>query len=54
MQHEKKNRQKEAMKSAKYLVSKFPMYAKLWLGKKSEHPEVRLRDKNDGRSKTEL
>ena len=53
MQHEKKNRQKEAMKSAKYLVSKFPTFAKLWLGKKSEHPEVRLRDKNDTRNKND-
>ena len=47
MQYEKKNRQKEAMKSAKYLIKEYPNYTTLWLGKKSGHPEVRLKDKNN-------
>ncbi len=43
-----KDRKKEALKSAKYLARIYPRYATLWLGKKSRHPEVRLRDKDDG------
>lgn len=42
MQSEKKNRKEEAMKSAIYLVNKYPQYAKLHLTKKSGHPEVKL------------
>ena len=44
MQSENKNRKKEALKSAKVLVKRFPNYCKLYLKKKSGHPEVRLRD----------
>lgn len=54
MQSENKNRKKEALKSAKVLVKRFPNYCKLYLGKKSGHPEVRLRDitKNKNYKKT--
>ena len=45
MQSENKNRKDEALKSANYLVKKFPHYCKLYLGKKSGHPEVRLKDR---------
>jgi len=45
MQSEGKDRKKEALKSAKLLIKKFPYYCKLYLGKKSGHPEVRLRDR---------
>ena len=45
MQSENKNRTNEAMKSAKLLVKRYPNYCKLYLGKKSGHPEVRLKDK---------
>ena len=44
MQSENKNRKKEALKSAKVLIKRFPNYCKLYLKKKSGHPEVRLRD----------
>ena len=53
MQYEKKNRHKEALKSAKYLIKEYPNYTTLWLGKKSEHPEVKLKDKNDTKKKEE-
>jgi len=42
MQAEGKDRVQEALKSAHYLVSKYPQYAKLHLTKKSGHPEVKL------------
>ena len=45
MQSENKDRQKEALTSAKYLVKKYPSLTTLYLKKKSGHPEVRLRDK---------
>jgi len=44
MQSENKNRKKEALKSAKVLIKRFPNYCKLYLKKKSGHPKVRLRD----------
>jgi len=54
MQSEKKNRQKEALKSAKYLIKKYPKYTRLYLGKKSEHPEVKLNDTEDGESRSKM
>lgn len=42
MQAENKDRKEEALKSAKYLVKKYPAYAKLHLTKKSGYPEVKL------------
>ena len=42
MQAEDKNRKAEALKSAKYLVNKYPSYTKLYLGKKSGVAEVKL------------
>lgn len=45
MQAEMKDRKAEALKSAKYLVAKYPKYATLYLKKKSGHPEVKLRDR---------
>ena len=35
----------ENAKEKNYLVKKFPHYCKLYLGKKSGHPEVRLKDR---------
>tara|TARA_Y100000310_G_scaffold202339_1_gene202480 strand:+ start:162 stop:947 length:786 start_codon:yes stop_codon:yes gene_type:complete len=45
MQYENKNRKKESLNSAHYLVKKFPQYATLYLKKKSGYAEVKLRDK---------
>ena len=42
MQEEKKDRKKEAMKSAHYLIKKYPNITKLNLTKKSGFPEVKL------------
>ena len=47
MQSENKDRQKEALKSAHYLVKKYPKLATLYLKKKSGHPEVKLRDRTN-------
>lgn len=38
----KQSRKVDALNSAKYLVKKYPKYAKLHLTKKSGHPEVKL------------
>ena len=46
MQEEKKDRKKEAMKSAKYLIKKYPNLTQLNLSKKSGFPEVKLLNKN--------
>ena len=46
MQEEKKDRKKEAMKSAQYLIKKYPTLTKLNLTKKSGFPEVKLLNKN--------
>ena len=45
MQSENKDRKAEALKSANYLIKKFPNYCKLYLKKKSGNPEVRLKDR---------
>ena len=42
MQSEGKNRREEALKSAQYLHNKYPSITKIYLGKKSGVPEVRL------------
>ena len=42
MQAAKKDRKSEALKSANYLVKKYPEYTKLYLRKKSGYPEVKL------------
>jgi hypothetical protein len=42
MQSEGKDRKKEAMRSAEYLHSKYPEITKIYLGKKSGHPEIKL------------
>lgn len=39
----KNSRKQDALKSAQYLVKKYPQYAKLHLTKKSGHPEVKLK-----------
>lgn len=53
MQSENKDRIKEGLKSAKYLNKKYPKYTKLWLGKKSGHPEIRMNDITDKRPRVE-
>lgn len=45
MQEEKKDRKKEALKSAHYLIKKYPTLTKLNLTKKSGFPEVKLLNK---------
>ncbi len=45
MQAEGKDRKAEALKSAHRLIELFPDYCKLYLKKKSGHPEVKLKDK---------
>lgn len=42
MQSEGKDRKLEAMRSAEYLHSKYPEITKIYLGKKSGHPEIKL------------
>lgn len=42
LQAENKDRKKEAFTSANYLTEKYPSITKLYLGKKSGHPEVKL------------
>jgi len=42
MQSEGKDRKAEAMKSAELLHSKYPEITKIYLGKKSGHPEIKL------------
>ena len=42
MQSEGKDRKIEAMKSAEYLHKKYPRLTKIFLGKKSGVPEVKL------------
>jgi hypothetical protein len=44
MQDEGKNRKEEALKSVYYLHQKYPKLTKIYLGKKSGVPEIRLRD----------
>jgi hypothetical protein len=46
MQEEKKDRKIEALKSAQYLIKKYPTLTKLNLTKKSGFPEVKLLNKN--------
>ena len=45
MQEEKKDRKKEELKSAQYLIKKYPTLTKLNLTKKSGFPEVKLLNK---------
>jgi len=45
MQEEKKDRKKEALKSAQYLIKKYPTLTQLNLSKKSGFPEVKLLNK---------
>jgi hypothetical protein len=47
MQEEKKDRKREAMKSAHYLINKYPILTKLNLSKKSGYPEVKLLNKTN-------
>jgi hypothetical protein len=42
MQSEGKNRKEEALKSAYYLNKKYPNLTKIYLGKKSGVPEIRM------------
>jgi hypothetical protein len=49
MQSENKDRKHEAMVSAEKLINRFPGLTRLDLGKKTGHPEVRLRDPNPPR-----
>jgi len=42
MQYEGKQRKEEAMKSAEYLNKKYPNLTKIYLKKKSGHPEIKL------------
>ena len=42
MQDEGKNRKEEALKSVYYLHSKYPKLTKIYLGKKSGVPEIRM------------
>ena len=42
MQSEGKNRKEEALKSAYYLNKKYPNFTKIYLGKKSGVPEIRM------------
>ena len=53
MQSENKDRKKEGLKSAKYLNKKYPKYTKIWLGKKSGHPEIRMNDITDKRPRVD-
>jgi hypothetical protein len=43
MQNEGKNRKEEALKSVQYLHNKYPKLTKIYLGKKSGVPEIRMR-----------
>ena len=51
MQAEGKDRKAEALKSAHKLIELFPDLCKLYLKKKSGHPEVRLKDRRKKKSK---
>jgi hypothetical protein len=42
MQNEGKNRKEEALKSVYYLHKKYPQITKIYLGKKSGMPEIRM------------
>jgi len=42
MQSEGKDRKKEAMKSVDFLHKKYPKLTKIYLGKKSGYPEIKL------------
>ncbi len=44
MQNEGKNRKEEALKSVYYLHSKYPKLTKIYLGKKSGVPEIRMKN----------
>ena len=46
MQNEGKNRKEEALKSVYYLNKKYPKLTKIYLGKKSGMPELRLKNSN--------
>jgi hypothetical protein len=47
MQNEGKNRKEEALKSVYYLHQKYPNLTKIYLGKKSGVPEIRLHSKSN-------
>ena len=49
MQAEKKDRKQEALQSALYLQSKYPLLGTLHKKKKSKHPEFKLKDQNETR-----
>ena len=49
MQAEKKDRKQEALQSAIYLQSKYPLLGTLHKKKKSKHPEFKLKDQTETR-----